>query len=460
MLRSSQKLEKQIISKNTIYKVVDSFDLKGESIHVPENSTLFFEGGCFKNGIIYLDRSSQLDGRIVFVDIELLPSFKMDIDNKSKLTEVKADWFGVVGDSRTDDSHNMLLALKSAQNMSVPLRISRGYYKMTKPLVLKKGDIVLGDSPSIVNANNQLGMTILRFYGNMETMVRVEGGFVQLKDLSLVVNKPYSMNGVYVKGSLHSLRFENVSIGNSRYGIYSVLGEGEGLTMTVFDNVRIENCVRAISIDMDSHNKGQFITHNYFRNLYICGVKEKGVYLHARGINSTHFEDCNFEHVGYGKYNDSSYTNASVYSIEINNESRQGNVTISKGYYENLYYSKDGKLIDGYNYQNNSVIAVRNMSVSVSDVRFVNTKTIVKSMGNDMIYISNCIDNGFLFRGKDAWICLENIETSLVIEGYCFDNSDKKIISSPLSKPQMARLRVENIRLSSGKFLNDIVYTR
>ena len=87
------------------------------------------------------------------------------------------------------------------------------------------------------------------------------------------------------------------------------------------------------------------------------------------------------------------------------------------------------------------------MNLSIRDVRFANTRTIVHSKGLDNIVISNCIDNGY-YRNKrlvDIPICLGNEKTVLEIDNYV-QADNNKILYKTEQNGKIKSCEVRNIR--------------
>lgn len=456
-------LSSQLTDENVTYEIRDNLDLNGQTVSLPAGSSIRFKGGTVKNGKIRIDRTTSFidaDGA-VFEHVELLPREPLANDRKVRLAEVKAVWFGAVGDNKADDTQPIQAALNSAHNLAVPVRLSRGYYRITSKLLLREGDALFGDAASPVNSNNQKTHTIIRYHGRGDCIVQAEGRFIQIRDLILSAATPYTTNGINVKGPMLYLNLSNVMLGNVRYGINSLLDQNEGFSQCLFDGVRISNCIRGVSVDITS-GKGQYITYNRFYNVTISNAKEKGVYLRCRSLNSTRFMDCNIANIGYGDYCDAGYAESGIYAIEAINEGRQGSVSIIGGYFENLYYSKDGNLDAAFDYENNAAFCFENISATIMDARLANVRTTVRSKGNDMVKIINCIDNGYLYRQKGkGLICAENPATMLDIDGYAFTNKNKDFIRSPIiGKGTLAGLEVRNVRYADNSVQPPISYNK
>lgn len=463
-LSDNKNLTNQMKRENETYIVKKNINLNGGTIRLPAGASLYFQGGSFSNGIIEVDNFFKgiYGNNSIFKNIILRPISSISNISKIQLSEINASWFGAIGDNINDDTDALLLALESAHNLGVPLIIERGYYKITKPLRLFNNDIIKGVCDTPVDLANQQIHTVIRYYGTENSeIINISGKFVRIQNIILAVDKPYTSDGISCDGELIGLSLDNVLIGNAKYGINTSLGEKQGVSMCKFYDLCFANCIRGISVDYKKLAY-QYITYNQFERLYCYNIVEKGVFLHANSINSTSFTNCLFTNVGYGTSCLDSYINTDIYSIEINNEGNQGGIYIKGGYFENQYYSKKGEIITNYDYRKNAVFSFRNINVTISDVRFANSNTVISSKGRDYIKIENCIDNGCIsVVPRNNVICRENKNTMLSIDGYAFQNVNKSLIYYPINeKPIIKNLFARNIRLHDGSVIPSISFVK
>lgn len=453
-LKAGQSFSSQIKTKDTEYIIENDYDLKGGTIVLPDNVSLRFAGGKLKNGVLELKRETRIfaDG-FVFDNVELRSSKSITGDYKLLIPELEVVWFGAKGDASTDDTESLQVALRSAHNLGIPLVFNRGNYIIKDKLVLNEGDAIIGKDNSIVNLNNQRHLTIIKYEGQGDAVIEVNGRFVRIENMIIAgkTNSGNTINGIVSHGSLMYLSCKNVLLTNLRYGISATLGQAEGFSQCIFDYVRIQNCIRGLSVDMQKKQKGQYITFNRFYDCMISGMKETGIFLHSRAINTNSFYNCDIDNVGYGNAFDKNMRNNSIYGVYIDNEGIQGNTSFTGCYFENIYYSSDGSLVAGYEYGNNAVIGIRNINLSITNSRFANTRTIVCSKGYDNISLENCLDNGFLANeGKDLWLINNNTNTTVNIDGYNFINKDKDIIRNSSS----SIVTTKNVRLRNHSVLH------
>lgn len=92
---------------NTIYEIRYDFDLNRETINVPENCTLKFEGGSLMNGHLY--------GKCTKIKAGLYKIFNSDISVAGDwdIEEAYPEWFGAKADGITDSSDSILCMFNS-----------------------------------------------------------------------------------------------------------------------------------------------------------------------------------------------------------------------------------------------------------------------------------------------------------------------------------------------------------
>lgn len=115
---------------NTIYEIRYDFDLNRETINVPENCTLKFEGGSLMNGHLY--------GKCTKIKAGLYKIFNSDISVAGDwdIEEAYPEWFGAKADGITDSSDSILCMFNSVFQS---FKFTNGIYCISKPI-----HIVLG----------------------------------------------------------------------------------------------------------------------------------------------------------------------------------------------------------------------------------------------------------------------------------------------------------------------------
>lgn len=455
---SDQSAHYTDIDRKGTFVIDKEIDLHGDKMILPQcERIVFVNEGCIKNGhvVLHLSTYSIEGGNGIFENVVIEPNVKTSNDIKCSLPEINARWFGAVGDAKTDNSKAIQNAIESAHSLSVPVFLPRGNYLISNHLSLYEGDILMGEYAGMLTPNHQKGATFIRYIGSEKEMVQVEGRYVTISNVVLATKSTYEANGIELLNDA-GLYFcmNNVLIANTKYGVHSLLEDGKGFSECIWDRVKIWNCVRGVSLEINS-KADQYITYNTFTNVSVSNAKECGFHFHSAAVNSCAFRDCLFENIGYNKMYDANYTSKSISAICILNEAQQGNVIIDGGYFENIYYSKGSNANDNSSSNNSSVFSIHNVSLSVRDVRLTNTKTIIDSKGLDIISLNNCIDNGYLgIENTDISVCKSNPNTKLEVNGYSFANKNKEVVdSNSMSFPSNINNSIKNIRKTEGVFV-------
>ncbi len=137
---------------NSIWEIRYDFTLNGITINIPENVTLKFNGGSFRNGI--------LNGNHTRINAGIEKIFNDDIilNNGFIIEKVYPQWFGAKGNGINDDSSAMILAHKLG-NVFYP---NGNYLFTSKNLELKQGSIIR-ESEDGVNFTNGVYNGIISF---------------------------------------------------------------------------------------------------------------------------------------------------------------------------------------------------------------------------------------------------------------------------------------------------------
>lgn len=136
ILRKNKSFTEQVTKENTIYEIRYNFDLNGETINIPENCILKFEGGSLSNGFIDFKNNSIVSKTVSFSNIDFI-----------NLNYIEASWFGI-NESLDDISelfNDLIERIRlSAKNANVTIKFKETKYKTTK--TLRIGETINGVS--------------------------------------------------------------------------------------------------------------------------------------------------------------------------------------------------------------------------------------------------------------------------------------------------------------------------
>ena len=132
--------------KNSVWVVEHEFDLSGQTIIIPENVTIEFNGGKIIDGTIKGDDTlimTRVDSH-VFDNISLKGSFENEY--------LKPSWFGAKMDGIKDDRHPFITTLQQANNISAKILIENKIFLDVEETGTKS--IFLPDNAWIEGTNN------------------------------------------------------------------------------------------------------------------------------------------------------------------------------------------------------------------------------------------------------------------------------------------------------------------
>lgn len=264
-------LTQDMINKpNTIYEIRYDFDLNGETITIPENCTLKFEGGKFSNGTITPSNT-------------IINSPSVKIFNQISVTKTfsgtgYAEWFGAYGDGITDDTNSIKSALTYFDLVEF---LSSKIYKVSQPIKLRSYQEVRGQhSTRIVYNGNANDALFTLDYG-----VSIRNMIIEMPQLSTAIRLSSEFIGSdYTDQSKYSadihITVENLIIRCDQYDK---------------QDVKV-NCIECLS-----NGKGQSFWQVLFKNISIFGPFQYAIYLNngtvAGAAKNTWQTDVKFEFI-------------------------------------------------------------------------------------------------------------------------------------------------------------------
>ena len=96
LIVDKQKWKNQFIRDNAIYEIRHDFNLKGDSLHIPDNCLLRFNGGSFYNGTLIGNHTSIEGGEINSLNSVYLEG--------TWGGSCRPEWLGARGNGKTDDT--------------------------------------------------------------------------------------------------------------------------------------------------------------------------------------------------------------------------------------------------------------------------------------------------------------------------------------------------------------------
>lgn len=322
ILRKNKTFAAQVTKSNTIYEIRYNFDLDGDTVNIPDNCVLKFEGGTIING--------ELRGKI-------LNDF------------ISPEWFGAKGDNNHDDTLAIQRAVNLAKTSCRKVILRDSIYKITDSIIIpdrfelcserKTGDKLL-DSYNIIQYSKDK---------NIITIVpeSVQPNNINIHDISLVYNDVDSTtngNGIHLdvnisnkNSALQSSVFENLTIRNARYAIYIHTVGYLGIMWNIFRNLNLYRNVIGFYLNGElggETNRKCWVNHNSFEDCHISQNKIGGIYAICRQVETLNIVRCNIQECGR-EYTVSDYNNFGVNAINV--QADFGGMSIEGCYFERNY---------------------------------------------------------------------------------------------------------------------------
>lgn len=164
---------------NHIYKIVDYIDLQGETLTMPANCTLDFQGGSFSNGTIVGSNTKIESGltKIFGTDITLSGTWIAD--------SLSPEHFGTTGVDATQDTTYIQKALDCCSAINIKtVKLQNKTYQISSSLLIQSNIKLEGAASRVWNNGSA---TILSLAENV-VGITVESTGVEINDLKITGN--------------------------------------------------------------------------------------------------------------------------------------------------------------------------------------------------------------------------------------------------------------------------------
>lgn len=114
VLDKDKTFAEQVTQENAIYEIRYDFDLGGETILIPNKCIFKFEGGSIGNGTIKMNDIASYDYDTLEIAAPAYRIFQENLEISGEFTSdrICIEWFGAVGDGKTDCTDAFRRALK------------------------------------------------------------------------------------------------------------------------------------------------------------------------------------------------------------------------------------------------------------------------------------------------------------------------------------------------------------
>ena len=394
VLKSNVKHGVSLLSHDMMYKegakyvIQWDYDLGGETVEVPENCILEFDGGSLRNGHLVGNNTKIINNSDAFIfnNVEISGNIKNDY--------LVGDWF--INDPEHADTGINNAVSSAYLTKTYEVRLMNDHYSIYNPIKLYNMCRLIGKgeirTPSRGNYSDICSVTYITVRANVDGIVvtpyqyNSEGGegqfslnSVAIKNVFICGNTKnskkihfdntiksnygihiYNIHGEYPI-TFRNSNFQNVGVNNFRYGIfidncgYYPSGSAEWRKV-VCSNNHIGLVIRGKGKDADNGSHGVWtncflISSCIFANNYLGGV-------YIDNIPQTElvkFSDCVFEGNG-NNYNLSMIKDINEHPLGIDNEqigayaircqtgTNYGQIILDNCYIELNYFRKKGNV--------------------------------------------------------------------------------------------------------------------
>lgn len=403
ILRKNKLFSEQLTQTNTIYEIRYDFDLDGDSITIPSDSTLKFEGGSIKNGNVLFDNTTLSGEPYILTNIILGSTIRNSI--------IYLDWFGgIVNDVNADCANAFENIGKIKADIMPEIRLKAGIYYSSSfkcpPFATISG---AGSYQTIIKAKSS-GLSY-------------EYSGVQTNDLFIAVYQPktkiadLTIDGGELEG------YDNVGIGSYQTGF-----------LLMIERCRFINCSKGALL-INSIGSGIF---NILHNEFICSGDDYCININS-SVDHVSIQDNDFENIN--KPNASIIKSSNNYSgMNIRVIGNRFENVLAKHYIElkalslasiiafNKYFGNNGEFDD-----NASVYKIDSTAYQLQ-------------IYNDNIWGINIPH--YLIAGENAVVVFDkmNMSPSNIYYGYYNENGNFVSLSTlPPGKPRAIIMTTEGI---------------
>lgn len=287
--------QQMINQENTRYILQYDYDLNGQTITIPANCVIEFEGGSISNGNIQGNSTIIVSpSRRIFGDTTtLIGNWSIDC--------IYPEWFGAIADGIQDSSTAISHCIKMAQGSSsgMTVKFGNGIYLVKAPIELSNLSVVK------IEGEDKLISTIAG--ENIDYIFKFEDNninrYFSFSNISLD-GKNKTLHGIY-STKLARSRFENIRFTNfSKEALHIEYGWSNNINKCEFTNNNIgiylsNQCYinNITETTIEGSNIGVYINNSAKCNINKCTLQSnKGTAIYSRFANTSlsitknHFE--------------------------------------------------------------------------------------------------------------------------------------------------------------------------
>ena len=197
--KSSQNvLTKDMISQpNKVYVVEGDYDLNGQTITLPKNCYLRFDGGCLRNGRLLGDIMNEW---------------------------ARPEWFGAKADGSHDDTEAIQMAVDLGRNV-----LLTGRYCVSKPIIVKNQGVTLEKGAEIKAIGSNIDY-VFKYFGSTQPVYLDGGGTIQCNGVCGGIYydtpKTFRLQNIYINKMAHN---PALTVKRGYMESYNVTCDGRGV---------------------------------------------------------------------------------------------------------------------------------------------------------------------------------------------------------------------------------------
>lgn len=396
-------LTQEMMSKpNTRYIIQYDFDLRGETINVPDNCVLEFEGGSLGNGTL------NGSNTVIIASIHCIFNV-INLTGKFVNNAFHSKWFGSFSEESdcTTLLQNSITNTKSGQVNT--LIIDKGIYNILDTIFIPSYFNFGGlskDSNPVWESSSDLPTIIQNTNKNIIEIQEEDGQTtarnVYIHDIILSVKEGIesnSVNGIYTVNTINNSSFKNIYINKCNYGININIQNSDGAAQNIFENLALTYNTIGFYLKGDiTDNQKPWFNQNTFRNCYINDNRVGGIFIHdLNSVQTLLIEHCNIENNG-NNITQELYDIYGNFGIRI--DTGIGYTVVTDSYIENNYPRINNTILNTINKKTEgSIILDRAGTIKITNCVISQTRQFILVSGAGSVTLIN--NDYYLYKIDD-----------------------------------------------------------
>lgn len=345
--------QEMLNTPNARYIIKSNLDLNNQSIKIPKNCILAFEGGSLKNGEVIGQFIVNADAVLIFDNIVC-----RELANRS----IPIEWYGGKAYNTLDeckkgqDSSEAINGALQSNYKHKKVLFAGGYYRIDNTVTLSRSYKFEGLSSKYDYNNYSEGNigSCLVFTGIGKPMFIIADNQVSFDGFNFYHGS--SKDGTdcfHFSDKARTLTIKNSMLYLWRYCIYKEWDgtSRTGLNRCTFENVKFSSCIGGVFMNQVTAggNEMYYCTANYFDNCTFEYCHFGAYFISNSNFAMVEFNRCNFYKIGWGNYDKTIYDKFGCFGIRFNcgyNRSQSSHVIIRGCYFEDIVPYRIGDRFD------------------------------------------------------------------------------------------------------------------